>query len=55
MSLLPELALCELPADVAVDHDVAVALERRIELVTRRSLRTNPGVVALTDLLAGDH
>lgn len=55
VSLLPELALAELPDDVAVDDDVAVALERRIELVTRRSLRTNPGVVALTNLLAGDH
>lgn len=53
VSLLPELALGELPAEVVVDDAVDVALERRIELVTRRSLRSNPGVVALTALLAG--
>lgn len=52
VSLLPELALTGLPADLAVDDAVDVTLERRIELVTRRSLRTNPGVIALTTLLA---
>jgi DNA-binding transcriptional LysR family regulator len=54
VSLLPELALGELPDDVVVDDAVDVALERRIELVTRRSLRTNPGIVALAVLLVPD-
>lgn len=51
VSLLPELALARLPADLTIDDGVEVGLERRIELVTRRSLRTNPGIVALTALL----
>ena len=51
VSLLPELALGELPDDVVVDRDVDVALERRIELVTRRSLRTSQGIAALVALL----
>lgn len=51
VSLLPALALGELPDDVVVDDAVDVTLERRIELVTRRSLRSNPGIVALANLL----
>lgn len=53
VSLLPELSLRELPDDLVVDT-VDVALERRIELVTRQSLRHNPGMAALTDLLTSE-
>jgi DNA-binding transcriptional LysR family regulator len=54
VSMLPELALGELPGDLVVDARVDIALERRIELVTRPSLRSNPGIVALAALLASE-
>lgn len=54
VSLLPELALADLPDDVMVVTDVGVPLERRIEFVTRRLLRHNPGIATLARLLADE-
>lgn len=54
VSLLPELALADLPDGLTVAPDVHVPLERRIEFVTRNPLRTNPAIAALRRLLAGE-
>jgi DNA-binding transcriptional LysR family regulator len=53
VSLLPELALADLPDGLAVTP-VSVPLERRIEFVTRNPLRTNPAIADLGRLLAGE-
>ena len=45
VSLLPELALAELPDDIAIDDHIDLPLQRRIEFVTRPSLRDNRAVV----------
>lgn len=52
VSLLPELALADLPDGLAVAPDVHVPLERRIEFVTRNQLRTNPAIAAVRRPLA---
>ena len=54
VSLLPELALADLPDDVTVVTEVEVPLERRIEFVTRQPLRSNPGIAALARLLSDE-
>lgn len=54
VSLLPELALADLPDDITVVTDVGIPLERRIEFVTRSPLRHNPGIATLTRLLADE-
>lgn len=51
VSLLPQLALDDLPDDVAVAHEIELPIERRIELVTRRSLHDNPAIRLLVDEL----
>ncbi len=51
VSLLPELALADLPDDLAVADRIELPIERRIEFVTRRSLSTNRAIVALADAL----
>jgi DNA-binding transcriptional LysR family regulator len=51
VALLPELALTNLPAEIAVVRRVDVRLERLIEFVTRRSLRSSAAISALAVLL----
>lgn len=55
VSLLPALALVDLPDRLTIATDVDVHLERRIEFVTRPPLRSNPAIVRLTQLLTRDH
>jgi DNA-binding transcriptional LysR family regulator len=52
VSLLPQLALTRLPRGLAVAAEVDVAIERRVEFVTRRPLRSNPAIARLAELLA---
>jgi DNA-binding transcriptional LysR family regulator len=51
VSLLPELALADLPDDLAVADQIELPIERRIEFVTRRSLSANRAMVTLVDSL----
>lgn len=51
VTLLPELALVDLPDGVAVADDVDIGHERRIEFVTRSTLSSNPAVAAVRDAL----
>lgn len=51
VSMLPELALADLPDGLAVADQIDPVFVRRIEFVTRRSLEDNPAVVAITSLL----
>lgn len=51
VSLLPDLALADLPSDIAVATGVRVGLERRIDFVTRAALRDNAAVARLAALL----
>lgn len=52
VSVLPALALSNLPPDIAAVRQVDLRLERRIELVTRRRLATNPAIRTLAQSLA---
>ncbi|MEQ8839530.1 MAG: LysR family transcriptional regulator [Acidimicrobiales bacterium] len=54
VSLLPELALADLPDDLVVVDRVAVPIERRIEFVTRRSLSAHRAIVTLVEALEED-
>lgn len=45
VSFLPELALTELPDDIAIDENIDLLLKRRIEFVTRPSLQDNHALV----------
>ena len=51
VTLLPELALVELPAGIAVAWQVGIGHVRRVEFVTRTTLRTNPAVTAVREAL----
>jgi len=51
VTLLPQLALADLPGDLTVVPDPDLHLERQIEFVTRHPLRTNPAIAQLTQLL----
>lgn len=51
VTLLPELALVDLPKGVAVARDVEVGHARRIEFVTRSTLMSNPAITRLRDAL----
>lgn len=50
-SLLPELALADLPEDLVIARQVDLRLQRRIEFVTRRSLSSNPAIAQLAEHL----
>lgn len=52
VTLLPELALADLPRGLAAARGVDVGHVRRVEFVTRSTLRTNPAIVKLRDALA---
>lgn len=47
VSVLPELALTNLPPDITAARSLDLGLDRRIELVTRPRLAANPAVQAL--------
>ncbi|MEZ5298839.1 MAG: LysR family transcriptional regulator [Ilumatobacteraceae bacterium] len=47
VSVLPELALTSLPSDIAAARSIDLGLGRRIELVTRPRLATNPAIRTL--------
>lgn len=51
VSVLPELALTNLPDDITAVRSVDLALDRRIELVTRPRLAHNPAVATLRSAL----
>jgi DNA-binding transcriptional LysR family regulator len=51
VSLLPELALTDLPDDLAIADRIALPIERRIEFVTRPTLSSHRAVVAVTNEL----
>ncbi len=51
VTLLPELALADLPSDLAIADRIDLGLTREIEFVTRTALRTNPAIVAFLDRL----
>lgn len=51
VSVLPELAVANLPPDIEAARSIDLGLDRRIELVTRPSLATNPAVTALASAL----
>ena len=53
VSLLPELALAELPDGIAVDFDVDLPLQRRIEFVTRPSMRDNRALAECARVISG--
>lgn len=53
VSLLPELALAELPDGIAVDVDVDLPLQRRIEFVTRPSMRDNRALAECARVISG--
>ncbi len=52
VTLLPELALVDVPRGVTVARAVDVGHVRQVEFVTRATLRTNPAIVRLRDALA---
>jgi DNA-binding transcriptional LysR family regulator len=52
VSLLPELALTDLPDDVTIADRIGLPIERRIEFVTRRSLSTNRAIATLVTALS---
>ena len=45
VTVLPELALSDLPSDLTIVTGIDVGFERDVEFVTRASLRTNPAIV----------
>lgn len=47
VSLLPELALTDLPDDLAIADQIALPIERRIEFVTRPTLSSHRSIVAV--------
>lgn len=51
VTLLPDLALVDVPKGVAVARAVDVGHVRRVELVTRTTLHANPAVTRLRDAL----
>jgi DNA-binding transcriptional LysR family regulator len=51
VTLLPELALVDLPKGVVVAREVDVGHVRRLEFVTRSTLRTNPAIVRFEEAL----
>lgn len=51
VTLLPELALVDLPKGVVVARDVDIGHVRRVEFVTRSTLRTNPAIMRFRDAL----
>ncbi len=51
VSLLPALALTDLPEDLVIADQIALPIERRIEFVTRRALSTNRAIVRLVNAL----
>lgn len=52
VSLLPELALVDLPSDIAVDTAIDLSIQRRIEFVTRPSLADNRAVAECARVIA---
>jgi len=52
VSLLPELALADLPDDIAIDEEIDLPLQRRIEFVTRPSLSDNRAVAECARVVA---
>lgn len=52
VTLLPELALVDMPKGVAIARAVDVGHVRRVEFVTRSTLRTNPALMRLREALA---
>jgi DNA-binding transcriptional LysR family regulator len=52
VTLLPELALVDLPKGVAIARAVDVGHVRRVEFVTRSTLRTNPAIMRILHALA---
>ncbi|MAT06562.1 MAG: hypothetical protein CL424_16100 [Acidimicrobiaceae bacterium] len=51
VSVLPDLALANLPPDIRAFRRLDLGLDRRIELVTRRPLAPNPAIRSLTTAL----
>ena len=51
VTLLPDLALVDLPLGLAVARGVDVGHVRRVEFVTRSTLRINPAIVKFRDAL----
>jgi len=51
VTLLPELALVDIPPGVSVARSIDVGYARRVEFVTRSTMRTNPAVMRLRDAL----
>lgn len=52
VTLLPELALVDLPRGVTIARAVEVGHVRRVEFVTRATLHTNPAITRFRDALA---
>jgi DNA-binding transcriptional LysR family regulator len=52
VTLLPELALVDLPSGVAIADAIDVGHVRRVEFVTRTTLRDHPALDQLRDVLA---
>jgi DNA-binding transcriptional LysR family regulator len=54
VSILPELALASVPKGITVVWNIASMIERRIELVTRESMRSNTAFRVLADALGAE-
>lgn len=51
VTLLPEMALVDVPRGVTIARSIDVGYVRRVEFVTRSTMRTNPAVVRVRDAL----
>ena len=51
VTLLPEMALVDVPRGVAIARSIDVGYARRVEFVTRSTMRDNPAVVRVRDAL----
>lgn len=51
VTLLPEMALVDVPSGVAIARSVDVGYARRVEFVTRSTMRTNPAVARCREAL----
>lgn len=51
VTLLPEMALVQVPKGVAIARSIDVGYARRVEFVTRSTLRTNPAIMRLREAL----
>lgn len=54
VSVLPALALADLPGTIRIASDIALPIERRIEFVTRQPLQRNSAVATIAQLLADE-